>query len=189
MVTAHSSFDYARADPQGHPRWGWCVGLGIILLMLAAFAFANLAVATVASVLFVGAMMTVGAVFQVIHAFQVKRWGGFTLWLLSGVLYGIAGVLILFDPILGAVTLTLLFAVSMLVSGVFRTVWGYKRRPLAGWGWMVASGVLTLLVGLLFLVQWPANALFLLGVVLAVDLTFQGVAWLVTGLELKRAAK
>jgi uncharacterized membrane protein HdeD (DUF308 family) len=187
MSTAHSSFDYGPASSDAHSRWGWFVGLGVILILLAVFAFANLLAATVASVLFIGAMMTVGAVFQVIHAFQVKRWSGFTLWLLSGVLYGIAGVVILFNPVLGAVTLTLLFAASLVVSGAFRIVWAYKRKPLSGWGWLLASGIVTLLVGLLFLIQWPANALFLLGVFLAVDLTFQGVAWLVTGLELRRA--
>jgi uncharacterized membrane protein HdeD (DUF308 family) len=187
MSTAHSSFDYGSAGSDAHPRWGWFVGLGVILILLAVLAFANLLAATVASVLFIGAMMTVGAVFQVIHAFQVQRWSGFAVWLLSGVLYGIAGVVILFNPLLGAATLTLLFAVSLIVSGAFRIVWGYKRKPLSGWGWLLASGIVTLLVGLLFLIQWPANALFLLGIVLAIDLTFQGVAWLVTGLELRRA--
>lgn len=186
MSDAGSSFNFGSMHGDAHARWGWFVALGVILVVLALFAFANLLAATLASVLFVGAMMTVGAVFHIIHAFQVTRWSGFFFWLLSGLLYGAAGVIILFNPVLGAAVLTLLFAVALIVSGIFRIWWSYKVKPMTGWGWMLASGIVTLLVGLLFTMQWPANSLILLGIVLAVDLTFQGVAAIAFGLALKR---
>jgi uncharacterized membrane protein HdeD (DUF308 family) len=56
--------------------WGWFVTLGVALLVLGVLAFGNLLAATSASVLFVGAMMIVGAVAQLIRAFQVKGCGG-----------------------------------------------------------------------------------------------------------------
>lgn len=186
MSNADSSFNLGSMPGDAHARWGWFVALGVILIVLAFFAFANLLAATMASVLFVGAMMTVGAVFQIIHAFQVTRWGGFFFWLLSGLLYGAAGVIILFNPVLGATVLTLLFAAALIVSGIFRIWWSYQVKPMMGWGWILASGIVTLLVGLLFTMQWPANSLILLGIVLAVDLTFQGVAAIAFGLALKR---
>jgi len=186
VSNAESSLNLGSMYADTHSRWGMFVALGILLIVLGFFAFGNLVAATIASVLFVGAMMTVGAVFQIIHAFQVKRWGGFVVWLLSGLLYGAAGVIILFNPVLGAATLTLLFAAAMIVAGIFRIWWSYKVKPITGWGWILASGIITLLVGLLFTIQWPANSLILLGIVLAVDLTFQGVASIGVGLALKR---
>jgi len=51
--------------------------LGIVLLVLGVLALSNLVVATVVSVLYVGVLMLIGAVAQIIHAFRVKGWGGF----------------------------------------------------------------------------------------------------------------
>jgi uncharacterized membrane protein HdeD (DUF308 family) len=55
--------------------WGWFVALGIGLLILGIIAAANLLTATVASVLFVGVLMLIGGVAQIVLAFRVKTWG------------------------------------------------------------------------------------------------------------------
>jgi uncharacterized membrane protein HdeD (DUF308 family) len=100
MSNARSRFDPASVTAELRSRWGWFVALGIVLLVLGFLAFGNLVIATVASVLYVGALMAVGAVAQIIHAFRVKRWGGFFFWLLSGLLYGAAGILAFLNPAL-----------------------------------------------------------------------------------------
>ena len=69
-------------------------------------AFFNVVLATVASVFFVGAMMLISGIAQIVHAFQVKRWTHFFLWLLIGALYGIAGVLVFSNPLLASTVLT-----------------------------------------------------------------------------------
>jgi len=129
--------------------------------------------------------MVIGAVFHVIHAFQVRRWSGFFFWLLGGVLYGVAGVLTLYNPLLAAAVLTLFLAVALIVTGIGRVWLSMRIRPQSGWGWITASGVVTILAGIVFAMHWPANTLFLLGIVLAVDLTFQGVAAIAFGLVMK----
>lgn len=187
MSHAQSSFDLGSIRAELGSKWGWFVALGLAFLVLGALAFWNLFTATVVSVVFVGVMMTIGAVVQVIHAFRVKKWGGFFFWLLSGVLYGVAGVLIFYNPLLGAAALTLLFACSLIASGIVRAWWSTRLRSRRGWGWISASGLITLLAGIIFLIGWPVNSLWLLGIVLAVDLTFQGVAAIAFGFELKAA--
>lgn len=185
MAQTYDDFHAARETGQ-RTGWGWYVALGVALLVLSAFAFGNVLVATVASVYFVGILMLVGAALQIVHAFEVKRWGGFFLWLLSGLLYGAAGVLAFWNPLLAASALTLLLAVSLVVAGIFRIAWSIALRRLRGWGWLLASGVITVLAGVVFLVGWPENSLWLLGIVLAVDLAFQGAADLVFGFAQKR---
>ncbi|MGH9795788.1 MAG: HdeD family acid-resistance protein [Candidatus Acidiferrales bacterium] len=185
MSHAQSSFEMGSILAELGSRWGWFVALGVAFLVLGALAFWNLFTATVVSVLFVGIMMIIGAVVHIIHAFRVKRWGGFFFWLLSGILYGLAGFLIFSNPLLGAAALTLLFACSLLAAGLVRAWWSTRLRPRPGWGWILASGLITLLAGIIFLTGWPVNSLWLLGIVLAVDLTFQGVAALACGFELK----
>ncbi len=72
-----------------------------------------------------------------------------------------------------------------MISGILLAWFGIRLGPEPGWGWMVASGKITLLTAIIFAMNWPANTLFFLGIVLAVDLTFQGVASMALGLSLK----
>jgi uncharacterized membrane protein HdeD (DUF308 family) len=63
-----------------------------------------------------------------------EEMGGFLFWLLSGVLYGIAGVIASANPLLAALALTLILAVALLASGVLRVWSGVRSRPGTGWG-------------------------------------------------------
>lgn len=187
MTSDVGSFGFSPVDDEIRTKWGWFVVLGIALLLLGLFAFANVLAATVASVFVVGALMIVGAVAQIVEAFQVKRWSSFFYWLLGGVLYGIAGVLAFVNPLLAAAALTLVLAVSLVVSGILRILVAFRVRPHSGWGWLMTSGVITTLAGVIFAVGWPANTLWLLGIVLAVDLAIQGATAIGFGLALKGA--
>jgi uncharacterized membrane protein HdeD (DUF308 family) len=187
MNNVQSGFGGGSINPEIRSQWGWFVVLGVVLLFLSVLAFGNLIVATVASVLFVGAMMTTGAIVQIIEAFRVKNWRGFLYWMIGGIIYGIAGLMAFYNPLLAAAALTLILAFSLIISGVLRSWLGISLRPQAGWGWMVASGAITILAGIIFIMGWPANTLFLLGMVLAIDLTFQGVASIGFGFSLKSA--
>lgn len=187
MSTRPFPSDLTTIEVELHSKWGWFVALGVVLLVLGILALGNLLVATLASVFFVGIMMILGAVAQVIHAFRMKGWEGFFYWLLGGLLYGAAGVIAFIDPALAAVALTLLLAVALIASGILRIWTGGRLRPAPGWGWVVASGVVSTLAGIVFALGWPVNSLWLLGLVLAIDLTFQGVSAIVIGLTLKAA--
>ena len=174
-----------HADEVVHTRWGWFVALGVAYLVLAALAFGNMLIATLASVVFIGSLMIVGALVEIVHAFQVKRWGGFFLWLLAGLLYGLAGVFAFMNPLLAAATLTLVLACALIASGIMRIMLSFREKPHSGWGWVLASGLVTLLAGIVFLIGWPANTLWLLGMVLAIDLAFQGAALIGFGFAIK----
>ena len=82
----------AEAMPELRHKWGWFVALGVLMLIAGAIAMANLFAATVVSVLYVGALMLIGGIFEIIHAFGVKTWGRFVWWLGSGILYAVAGI-------------------------------------------------------------------------------------------------
>lgn len=165
-------------------KWGWFVALGIGLLLVGALALFNLFAATLVSVLFIGALMLIGAIFHVIHAFSIRSWGGFALWLLGGLLYGAAALLILYDPVLGAAAITLTLGIVLVLGGCFRVAFAWRIRPLPGWGWLLATGILTILAGVLIALFWP-QTLWLLGLLLAIDLTFSGIANLFFGFMLK----
>ncbi len=173
-------------DATVRSKWGWFVLLGIVVLAVGIIAAGNLLVATAASVLFVGAMMIVAGFVEIIHAFGVKTWGKFILWLLSGLLYVVAGYLAFSNPLLATAVLTLFLAISLIASGLVRIWIGITSKNLEGWGWVVAAGVVTTLAGLIIFSGWPVNSLWILGLFLAIDLIFQGITYIGFGFALRR---
>lgn len=175
-----------EANRETRTKWGWFVVLGVLLLVLGVIAAGNLLVATAASVFFVGWMMIAGGVMEIIHAFGVKSWGSFFWWLISGLLYIVAGYFAFTNPLLASAFLTLFLAITLVVSGLLRIWVGFTGKSLSGWGWIVASGVITTLAGLVIWSGWPVNSLWILGIFLAVDLIIQGVSFIAFGFGLKK---
>ena len=166
-------------------KWGWFVGLGIVMLIVGVIALGNLLAATVASVYLVGFMMLIAGGFEIAHSFGVKSWGGFFWWLLSGLLYAIAGIVAFNNPLLASAVLTLLLAASLVASGVVRAWIGYKHWAKNGAGWIITAAIITILCGIVIAIGWPTNSLWVLGMFLAIDLVFQGWTAIALGLALK----
>lgn len=168
------------------PKWGWIVALGVVYLVAGFIALGSVVMATVASVLVVGAMMIVAGVFEVIGAFQMKSWGRFLIWALLGVLYIVAGFLAFENPLLAAVLLTLFLGASLVASGVVRLFLAFSMQRESPWVWVAISAVITLLLGLLILARWPVNSVYILGIFLGIDLIMAGAGWVGLGFSLRR---
>ncbi len=168
-------------------KWGWIVALGIIYSVAGFIALGSVLIATVASVFIVGIMMLIAGVAEVINAFQVKTWGKFLFWVLLGVLYIVAGLVTFENPLLAAALLTLLLGCALIVSGIMRIILGFSMKRGMPWVWVVLSGVVTLLLGLIILNHWPVSSLYILGLLLGIDLVFAGASWIGMGLSLRKA--
>ncbi|MGH7091611.1 MAG: DUF308 domain-containing protein, partial [Stellaceae bacterium] len=101
------------ADRRPRTGWGWFVVLGVLLILLGAFAWFDIIGLTLAGTIFIGAALLVGGILQIVHAFLDRSWGGFLLQVLAGILYGISGILIMREPVAGSVLLTLVLAILM----------------------------------------------------------------------------
>lgn len=167
--------------------WGWFVALGLVFILLGLVALAHLVASTYATALYVGAMILVAGVVQVIHAFRVREWSRFAVWLLCGVFYVVAGGLIMAQPMLAAGVLTLMLGIACVINGVFRIAAGFGAKGSEGWGWIVFSGATTLLLGAVIIAGWPVNGLMILGLLLGIDLVVNGIATLLFGLALRNA--
>jgi uncharacterized membrane protein HdeD (DUF308 family) len=168
-------------------KWGWIVALGVVYLVAGIIALGSVVAATAASVLIVGVMMVVAGVFEVINAFQVKTWGRFLFWLLLGVLYIVAGFVAWDNPFLTAIWLTLILGAALVASGLVRVFLGFNMKHGSPWVWVVVSGLITLVLGVIILVHWPFSAVYTLGIFLGVDLVFAGASWIGLGLGLRNA--
>ncbi|MBR1091447.1 HdeD family acid-resistance protein [Bradyrhizobium manausense] len=169
-----------------HAKWGWIVALGVVYLIAGFVALGSVVMATVASVLVVGAMMIVAGAAEIIGAFQMKSWGKFLIWALLGVLYVIAGFLTFDNPLFAAVLLTLFLGASLIASGAVRLFLAFSMKRESPWVWVALSGAITLLLGLLIVARWPVNSVYILGLFLGIDLVMAGAGWISLGLALKQ---
>jgi uncharacterized membrane protein HdeD (DUF308 family) len=165
---------------------GWIVALGVVYLIAGFIALGSVAMATVASVFFVGIMMILAGVVEIVNAFQVKSWGKFILWLLLGILYVVAGFAAFENPLFAAAILTLVLGVALIVSGIMRIILAFGMKEGMPWMWIVLSGVITFLLGAIILAHWPVSSVYVLGLFLGIDLVFAGVGWIGLGLGLRR---
>lgn len=168
-------------------HWGFLLALGIILGLIGLLALGSLVVATLATVTFLGAVLLVGGIVDVVTAFTSRRWRGFGMSLLSGIVAAVVGILLIARPAAGAGVLTLLLALLFLASGISRIIFSSTER-FPSWGWSLASGIVAVILGLFVLFGFPSTAIWFLGLVVAVELLMRGLLWIAMAFSLHRAA-
>ncbi len=166
-------------------KWGWFVILGTMLIVLGVAAWLDVVSVTQATTVFIGASLLVAGVFQLIHAFMTRRWRGFAFGLLSGLLYFGSGLLIINEPIHGAVVLTLVLAAFIIAGGIIRIVLALRHREVRAWGLVLLSGLVSIVVGSLLYAKLPWSGPLILGTLVAVELLVQGGGWLYFGIALR----
>jgi uncharacterized membrane protein HdeD (DUF308 family) len=160
------------------------IGMGIALMILGAIAIGSSLIATLATVLVFGILLLIGALFQVVTALWGRSWRGFFLHLLAGVLYLIAGVFMIDNPLEAAMGLTLLVAACLLGGGILRIALSVIER-FDGWGWALLNGTVSVVLGTAIWRQWPLSGLWVIGLFVGIDMLFSGLSWLLLGLAVR----
>jgi uncharacterized membrane protein HdeD (DUF308 family) len=161
------------------PDLGWkaLAILGAVMLAGGFLAFLNPFAASLAAEAIAGvAFLTAGGVmlWQAITE-TAKRPGDRWMTGLLGAVFLLFAASLVLNPLAGLVTLTFLVAIFFTVIGALRVGLAWYLRPVQGWGWIMTSGVLSLLLAALIVIGLPEAALGLLGLFLGVDLTAAGV--------------
>jgi uncharacterized membrane protein HdeD (DUF308 family) len=131
----------------------------------------------------------VGGVAMALDAWRGRAFGagiGDFLWAL---LYVAAGLLLLLHPLLGLAFLTLLLAFFFLLAGTWKALAAWRVRPRAGWGLLLASGVVSLLLGGMILASWPMSGAWALGTLVGIELIFDGWALVSLGSALRHVGR
>lgn len=168
------------------PKWGWFLVLGLVSIAAGIFAVGHPFLVTLAGVIFIGAALLVGGVFQLVQSFMTKEWSGFALSVIGGLLSVIGGVLIMQEPATGSVVITLFLLATLVVSGVVRIVIALRHRELPMWWLLLLGGVISVVVGIMLYATMPWSSLWILGTLIGVELIFQGAGWVGFSLDLRR---
>lgn len=165
--------------------WVWMAVFAVISLIGGVLALLNPFAATLAATLMAGWAFAFLGALQIIQSFQVQGWGGFIWALLFGILTLVVGISLIFNPLAGMVSLTLLVAVLFLATGVVKVMYAFSLRPVTGWGWVLLSGVVSVALGVMILADFPWSATNILGILLGVELISNGALFLFIALGLR----
>lgn len=163
---------------------------GLILMAVGIFAVTATTFTTLVSVMVLGFIILFAGC--VLFLDSITFWRGkdhgFALSFLASLLYLAAGVLLLSNPVEGSITLTFLLGVIYTILGLARLFfYGVVKVP--QWGWSFANGLITLLIGILILMSWPASSLFIIGLFVGIDIFFCGLAYTMGAVAMRSKSK
>ena len=152
---------------------GWNIFLGALLLLLGIVTLFAQFFTTLASIYFLGWVLLIGGFLEFFNGFfpRENRW----LYLIGGVLSFIFGYILITNPLNSAVFLTLLIGIWLALSGTFKLIASMIVHE-EKWGLKLFSGILTLLLGIVILSQWPVSGLWVVGLFIGIELIIRGIS-------------
>ena len=168
-----------------HEHWVLYLVEGIILVVLGLIAIIVPPIATLAVELLFGWLFLLSGIVGLITTFWMRDAPGFWWSLLSGVLGIAAGIVLLVWPLSGVLSLTLVLIVFFTIEGIASIMYALEhKRELSGrWGFMLASGIIDLIIAAIILFGLPGSAAWALGLLVGINLAFGGAALIAMALH------
>jgi uncharacterized membrane protein HdeD (DUF308 family) len=186
MSMNQSDYDRLEGAVVQSVRDHWVLFLveGLILVVLGLAAIVVPAIATLAVAIFLGWLFLIAGIVGLVTTFMMRNAPGFWWSLLSALVSIAAGVVLVGWPVSGAVSLTLVLILFFILEGVATIMFAIDhRRQLSGrWGFMLASGIIDLLLAAIILAGLPETAAWAIGLLVGINLIFGGSAMLAMAL-------
>ncbi len=162
---------------------------GIISAVLGVIAILLPNLAGTAITLIVGIVLLIGAVGLVAEAISRGSTGHRVWSAILAVAYVVAGVWLIINPAEGTITLTWVLAIFFLLIGFFRLLVGVQGRgKVPNAGWAIVSGLLSILIAVLVIANLPSSAEWAIGLLVGIQLLFDGLMLITTAMAGKRLA-
>jgi uncharacterized membrane protein HdeD (DUF308 family) len=158
----------------------WYVVEGLLLIAAGVLSIIYPMFSSAMVVVLLGWLLIISGAAQGLSLLGARHVPHFWLQLVSVILAVLVGFLFLRDPAQGMVTIALLLIVFFMMEGVSKVVFALTIRPLPNWGWVLASGLIGILLSLILLASMPVTAAWLIGFLLGINLISIGAAisWL-----------
>jgi len=170
-------------------RAGWGIFLGIVTAALGMLLIVYPFFAATVTTIFIGCILLIAGVVDIVLALRAHKAGTFFLRLLLGVVYGLGGLLLLFNPQWGVAVLTVVLGVMLLFEAGAATALAFQVKPLSGWGWLLFNAVVTAILGFLILAHWPASAVWAIGTLVGAAILVLGISRIALSARLRQATE
>jgi uncharacterized membrane protein HdeD (DUF308 family) len=165
-----------RVSATVREHWKAFLVEGILLVILGLAAMILPPLASLAVTIFLGWMFLISGIAGLALTFWARAMPGFWWSLFSAVLAIAAGLVLLFQPVQGTLTLTIVVGAYFLAEGVVTIMYALEHRKELSerWGWLLTAGIMDILVAGIIIADLPGSALWALGVLVGINMLFGG---------------
>jgi uncharacterized membrane protein HdeD (DUF308 family) len=173
-----------------HAHWLMFLIEGIVLLLLGVGAMVVPPLAGVTATIILGWLFLIGGIVGLASTFGARRAPGFAWSLVSALAALVAGLVLLWNPLAGLVTLTYVLIAYFVADGLFQIglAIAHRRELMGRWEWMAFSGVVDLILAGVIIAGLPWTLAWALGLLVGIDLVFGGIALISMALAARRNA-
>jgi len=166
-----------------HAHWKLVLAQGIVMMVLGFLAVIEPNVATFAVSIFVGWLFFIGGIFRTLSVWRARAMPGFAWALLTALLAIALGLILIFRPLAGVLTLTMVLIAFFILEGITAIALAVQHRQhLRSWGWVLFSGIIDLLLAYLIWAGWPSSADWAIGLLVGINMLFFGLSLVMTAL-------
>ncbi len=170
------------------PSAGWTLWIAVLVILAGLAAIILPVVGGIAVTLLVGWALLMVGVLHLFYAFGGRNASSRIWELLLGVVYVLAGGYLIFHPLLGLTTITLLLAAYLLVKGALEIVQYFQTHPRRGFTWLILDGIINIVLAVIIWSQWPFSSLWVVGTLIGISILFSGMSRLMLSTEGRRSA-
>jgi uncharacterized membrane protein HdeD (DUF308 family) len=174
---------------QAKKNAGWLVALGVVTVIAGLLSIASPLLSGLGVSILIGIAMVIAGVARIIGAFHAGSFGQGALAFIGGIFTFVAGVILAARPGIGLASLTLLLGGYLLVDGIAGGLLAFHVRPEKGWGWMLFSAAMGVVLGFLLLKEWPLSGLWAIGTLVGINLLLAGFSLISIGSAARGLAK
>jgi uncharacterized membrane protein HdeD (DUF308 family) len=174
---------------QAKKNAGWLVALGVLTVIAGLLSIAAPHLSGLSVTVMVGIALLVAGIARTVGAFHAGSFGQGALAFIGGLLTLAAGMILVVRPGIGLASLTLVLGFYLLVDGIAGAVLAFRVRPVKGWGWILLSAVMAVLLGGLLLWEWPLSGLWAIGTLVGINLLFAGSSIIAIGSAARRVVR
>jgi uncharacterized membrane protein HdeD (DUF308 family) len=154
----------------------WYLVEGLLLIAAGVLAIVYPIFSSTAVIVLLGWLLVISGLVQALSLISARHVPHFWLQLISICLAMLIGFLFLRDPEQGLATITLLLIVFFMMEGISKVVFALTIRPFPNWGWVLASGMVGIVLSVVLWTYLPVTSVWLLGFLLGMNLISVGSA-------------
>jgi len=166
----------------------WGIIWGVLLIIFGVLAIGEPFLAAIAVATFIAWLLILVGVVHAVLAFHAHSGTSLGWKLLVGLAYIFIGGYLLFRPVVGVATLTLMLAFLFLVEGVLDFMLWWKSRALDGALWILVDSIITLVLGGMIYVHWPSSSVWAIGTLVGISMIISGVTRIMLSLAVRKVA-
>jgi len=176
MSTSQRIDRFGESMPELRGAGVWFIGMAVAFIVGGTLAIMAPFVAGLAVATLVGWLLVAGGVMHGVNAFKSDAVTRAVWQTLVGAFYMIVGLYFLAHPLIALGTLTAMLAYVLFFEAIMDAITWLATRQEDGADWLLVNTIVTALLGVLILLQWPSVSVWVIGTLVGAKLIVSGIS-------------